>query len=773
MKTKIGNFELGSPLGSTPNSRVFNAVEHIGQGLTRNAVIKVLRVVGESAAERDEIRREAEILVKLGTSPNVVQLYDYGIDDEVGPWLAMEHLGPSLKERITPGPADPNLVRRVAVDALHGLASIHNNNPSFLHRDVKPAHLLSTTSGSWKLVDFGLASVRNEASTLNLLTVQYAAPELLDRQLGAASPSTDLYSLGMTLYHLALGEDKYRPEFPSIYFDDLAKWDDSSPDRWPKWMFWHCSMEQKAKPLTDLLPGFPQDLSEAIAWMMAKPLDERAGTAEEVLGSLSGGGGAAAPQAQSTGPTVVKTATGGAGAWSAPAASKGTPKAASSSGSMFDPDVPEKKSAVSPLALGLVAAIVLLVTVAGAFFLMSRGGSSWEIRVPDGQQGNTGVITVQGRLLDLPAGWSAELRTETGSPVKVDINPANGDFRGDVIVPNVGTLPVQLVVLNGEGRPVGDRQFRVERLPPANIELTFQTVPAVAEARIRVVNPDTEEEIGAALTDANGRYRTIVGYGRVRIEVEHERYERFVDTGPTGASPTRTVEIPLRASSIEARFQISPPNAEVEVILADSGERRTIRLDSTGSAQSMLPLGSHVVLIRAPGFVEQEHVFEVTRRTRNRFQESLVRVGQVQQDEQPKDFRQLSEAQLLILPLSDLRDVIEAHAGLAGLRIEEVPELNSVRISGNLLNQDELQRLVLRVQKAGRRVLVEASPNASAIGRELRRWMVDRGDSESTVTALPNRLFVRFTANSPINRNELEAQARRYVYEGALVEIGP
>lgn len=772
MKTKIGNFELAEPVGSTPNSRVFNAVEHIGQGLTRDAVLKVLRIVGDSSAERDEIRREAEILVKLGTNPNVVQLFDYGIDEEVGPWLAMERLGPSLKSKITPGPADPNFVRRVASDALRGLAAIHNNNPSFIHRDVKPAHLLSTTSGSWKLVDFGLATVRNEASTLNLLTVQYAAPELLDRQLGPATPATDLYSLGMTLYHLALGEDKYRPEFPSIYFDDLAKWDDASPDRWPKWMFWHCSMEQRAKPLTDLLPGFPKDLSEAIAWMMSKPIDERAGTAEEVLASLSGGGGMAAPTGASTGPTVVKTAGGAA------AISRSAPSAAqsSSSGNMFNPDEPAKKSSVSPLMLGLVAVILLFVLGGAAFFMLNRGGSSFEIRVPDGQQGNTGVITVEGRLIDLPANWTAELRTETGEPVKVSVNPTNGDFSGDVVVPDVGKFAVQLAVLNADGRVVGDRKFTVERNPPPNIELTFQTVPPVAEARIRVVNPDTEEEMAAALTDSQGRFRTIVGYGQVRVEVEHERYERFVDTGPTGASPTRLFEIPLRASSIEARFQISPPNAEVEVILADSGERRQVRLDSSGSAAAMLPLGSHVVLLRAPGFVEEEHIYEISRRTRNRFQETLLRVGQVEASatDAPKDFRQLSEAQLLILPLSELRDVIEAYAGLAGLRVEEVPELNSVRISGSLLNPDELARLVLRVQKAGRRVMVEASPNASAIERDLRRWMVDQGDQASSVTALPNRLFVRFaSATSPIKREDLEREARRYVYESALVEIGP
>ncbi len=769
MKTRIGKFQLGEAIGSTPNARVYSALEEIGQGLTRDAVIKVLRIVGESSAERDEIRKEAEILVKLGTSPNVVQMLDFGIDDEVGPWLAMERLGESLKTRITAGPADPTFVRRVAADALHGLSAIHNNNPSVLHRDVKPAHLLCTPSGSWKLIDFGLASARDEASTLNLLTVQYAAPELLDRQLGAASPSTDLYSLGMTLYHLALGEDKYRPEFPSIYFDDLAKWDDSSPDRWPKWMFWHCSMEQTAKPLTALLPGFPQDLSDAIAWMMTKQLDQRAGTAEEVLGSLTGGGGGAgAPSKKSASPSVVKPAA------AAPANAWNTNTGSNMSA---HPDEAEaKKSGVSPLILALVA-VVLLVSVGALGFIMltGGGGGSYEIRVPNGQQGNTGLVSVEGRVVNLPQGWSAEMRTATGDPVKLNIDPSTGGFVEDMVVPKVGELEVQLALINTAGKVAAEKRFQIERLPPVNVDLTFQTVPPVPDARIRVTSPTSGEEFGIGTTDGNGRFNVLVAYGPVKVEVDHERYEKFVETGDSGSNPTNVLEIPLRASSVEARFKISPPNADVVVILADSAERVQVRIDSAGNAVQLLPLGTHIVLISAPGFVEEEHQFEITRRTLNRFQEQLLRVGQVENTDatQAKDFRQLSEAQLLILPLSELRDVIEAYAGLAGLRIEEVPELNSVRIGGVLLNDQERQRLVQRVQKAGRRVQVEASSNPSAIGRDLRRWMIDQGDTASSVRALPDRLFVRFDAASPLKREDVEREARRYVYESALVELGP
>ncbi len=772
MKTNIGNFQLGDAIGETPNSRVFGAVEELGQGLTRRAVIKVLRVVADGNAERDEIRKEAEILLKLGTSPNIVQMLDYGIDDEVGPWLAMEHLGESLKARIGAGPADPTHVRRVATDALHGLSAIHNNNPSILHRDVKPAHLLATSSGSWKLIDFGLASARDEASTLNLLTVQYAAPELLDRQLGAASPATDLYSLGMSLYHLALGEDKYRPEFPSIYFDDLAKWDDSSPDRWPKWMFWHCSMEQKAKPITEMVPGFPQDLSDAIAWMMTKQLDQRAGTAEEVLATLTGA--AAVPTGKPTGPAVIRSAPAAAAPAAVSANAWSTPAAPAHVGTG---ETEEKSSMpVSPLILGLVAAVLLVVVGGAAFFFMfGGGGNSYQVRVPNGQQGNTGLVSVEGKIIDLPEGWTAVLRTSTGDPITINIDPRTGGFVEDIVVPEIGKQDVQLVFMNASGKAVGEKQFSVERLPPVNVDLTFQTVPPVPDARILVTNPDSGEQYASGVTDANGRYATIVGYGTVRVQVDHERYEQFIETGETGPNASNTLEIQLRASSVEARFKISPAGADLVIILADTNERIEIRLDSAGSAQQLLPLGTHIMLITKPGFVEQEHQIEVTRRTTNRFQEQLLRVGQVEStgNEVAKDFNQLSAAQLLILPLHELRDVIQSYAGLAGLDIQEVPELNSIRIGGVVLNNAERMRLIQRVQKAGRRVQVEASANPNAIGRMLRRWMIDEGDKVSSVRALSDRLFIRYDSTSPVARDDIEREARKYVYEAALVEIGP
>ncbi|MHC4428137.1 MAG: serine/threonine-protein kinase, partial [Planctomycetota bacterium] len=285
MKNQLGNFRLLEQIDPGGYTIVYRAEEDMGQGFTRPAAVKILHgLEHDDEGKLAVLRRETEMLVELSTCPNIVTIYGIGIDDEVGPWIAMELLGRSLKHFIGEGPAEPDQVRVLLRDALRALSVVHGVEPPILHRDLKPNNMLSTDYGNWVIADFGLARRWEADDTLHLATVQYAAPELLDTSLGSETTRMDLYSLGMVAYEFALGRQLYRKQFPSVY-DPYASKAETGDER-PKWMYWHTSMQMSVPPIAELISDYPQDLSELVAAMTVKPLPDRLGSAREALERL-------------------------------------------------------------------------------------------------------------------------------------------------------------------------------------------------------------------------------------------------------------------------------------------------------------------------------------------------------------------------------------------------------------------------------------------------------------------------------------------------------
>ena len=97
----------------------YRAEEDLGQDFTRPAALKVLHTVDMDDAQKVAVlRRETEMLVELCSCPNIVTIFGIGIDEEAGPWIAMELLGRSLKHMIGEEPADPDQVRVLLRDTL-------------------------------------------------------------------------------------------------------------------------------------------------------------------------------------------------------------------------------------------------------------------------------------------------------------------------------------------------------------------------------------------------------------------------------------------------------------------------------------------------------------------------------------------------------------------------------------------------------------------------------------------------------------------------------
>ena len=87
------------------------------------------------------------------------------------------------------------------------LSYLHNQKPAIIYRDMKPANVMLKPDGQLKLIDFGIAREFKEeklGDTINLGTRGYAAPEQFGKH-GQTDARTDIYCLGMTLYHLITG----------------------------------------------------------------------------------------------------------------------------------------------------------------------------------------------------------------------------------------------------------------------------------------------------------------------------------------------------------------------------------------------------------------------------------------------------------------------------------------------------------------------------------------------------------------------------------------
>jgi CheY-like chemotaxis protein/tRNA A-37 threonylcarbamoyl transferase component Bud32 len=167
----------------------------------------------ESAEARAYFEREARTLAQL-KSPNVVQVFDYGVDEHQ-PFIVMELLdGENLESRLqrrSPRPLPMFLVADVVLAIAKGLTIIHR--AGVVHRDLKPANVyLAREHGGEvvKLVDFGIATLSRSARAdadadcaAFAGTPSYMSPEQFDSQ--QLDATADLWALGVLVYRMLTG----------------------------------------------------------------------------------------------------------------------------------------------------------------------------------------------------------------------------------------------------------------------------------------------------------------------------------------------------------------------------------------------------------------------------------------------------------------------------------------------------------------------------------------------------------------------------------------
>ncbi len=281
--TKLGPYEIQSPLGAGGMGEVYRAVD---TRLDRTVAIKVLPAHLSSDPDlKQRLEREAKTISSL-QHVNICTLYDIGTQGDTD-FLVMEYLeGQTLADRLQKGPLPLDQLLKIATEIAQALEKAHQRG--IIHRDLKPANIMLTQAGA-KLMDFGLAKPKlpnasqalgtftPSTPTMNLAsltsaaspltqkgsivgTFQYMAPEVLQ---GADSDArSDVFSLGCVLYEMATGRRAFEGKTQLSVMSAI--------------------LEKDPEPIATVQPTSPAALDYTVRSCLEKNPDERIQTAHDV-----------------------------------------------------------------------------------------------------------------------------------------------------------------------------------------------------------------------------------------------------------------------------------------------------------------------------------------------------------------------------------------------------------------------------------------------------------------------------------------------------------
>jgi serine/threonine protein kinase/formylglycine-generating enzyme required for sulfatase activity/dienelactone hydrolase len=206
--TKLGRYAIIEPLGAGGMGFVYRARD---ERLERAVAIKILApglLRGEDARRR--FHKEALALAKL-SSVHIAAVYDVGEEDGVD-YIVMECVpGESLATKLRSGPLTVKEATSITLQIAEALEEAHEQG--VIHRDLKPANVMITPKGQVKVLDFGLAKLRETKvtdATLSIMETQgilgtplYMSPEQAHGK--TVDTRTDLWSLGVVYYEMLTG----------------------------------------------------------------------------------------------------------------------------------------------------------------------------------------------------------------------------------------------------------------------------------------------------------------------------------------------------------------------------------------------------------------------------------------------------------------------------------------------------------------------------------------------------------------------------------------
>ncbi|MFI7542788.1 serine/threonine-protein kinase [Actinoplanes sp. NPDC049599] len=208
MRTLGGRYQLQQRIGIGGMSEVWRGHDQV---LDRPVAVKIMAPAVEGTLGGsngvDLVRTEARSAARLA-HPNVAGVHDFGTSSSPGrevPYIVMELVdGQTLSEHLGAGLFDWRIAVRICAEVAAALAAAHAEQ--VVHRDIKPANIMLTPAGA-KVLDFGIAAAVGshdpDPDGPVMGTPAYVAPERFEGL--PATPASDMYSLGVLLYHCLSG----------------------------------------------------------------------------------------------------------------------------------------------------------------------------------------------------------------------------------------------------------------------------------------------------------------------------------------------------------------------------------------------------------------------------------------------------------------------------------------------------------------------------------------------------------------------------------------
>lgn len=228
--------------------------------------IKVMSAdLGDKPRARERFMREARVAASLD-HPNIIDIHGMGEEDG-HPYIVMEFLeGEDLKAVIRRGDEVP-LERRLELMTQVAGALAYAHNAGIAHRDVKPENIFVTRAGNVRLLDFGIARIKESTMTATgvvLGTPAYMSPEQVAGK--KADRRSDVFAAGTVFYELLSGERAFPGTRVNEIFDNIVK--------------------HQPTPIHRLDERLPPSLSGIVYKAMAKAPEQRHQSMDELLAHL-------------------------------------------------------------------------------------------------------------------------------------------------------------------------------------------------------------------------------------------------------------------------------------------------------------------------------------------------------------------------------------------------------------------------------------------------------------------------------------------------------